>query len=83
MKNLIVVAGALALAGVAAVLVGMTQPHAAETGSVNADPPAGAAPGSDYGKLVRIPVPAREKAVGPTRPVVPEASRSDRDSNRE
>jgi hypothetical protein len=83
-KNLIVVAGALALAGVASVLVGMTQPHAAESGQDDMDPSAAEMPAPEHGKLVQIPVPAREDAAVPARrPMDSEAPRQGAGSDRE
>lgn len=87
MKNLIVVAGTLALAGVASVLVGMSRPQASGTGAVDSGRPAMA--GSDeHGHLVRIAVPARvgtsasaSTTSGKTR--LPAASGAGRDSDRQ
>jgi hypothetical protein len=74
-KNVIVVAGALALAGVASVLVGMSQPHAAESRQDTLDPPAAEMPVPEHGKLVQIPVPALEDAAMPVRPMDSQALR--------
>lgn len=87
MKNLIVVAGALALAGVASVLVGMTRPHAAESPVDDPDPPAAetavSEAVSERGKLVQIPLPAREESAVSARPMGSEGSRPGGQSDRE
>jgi hypothetical protein len=82
-KNLIVVAGALALAGVASVLVGMTRPHAAESPVDDPDPPAAETAVSERGKLVQIPVPAREESAVSARPMDSEGPRPGGQSDRE